>query len=163
MVDIRAKIVVLGLAVSAWSSQIAAQQQQDSPPPPVLPTLSPPLPPPWIVVPRPDPLPSPPDALVPNLGAVPGPPDKSKSRLKRAIDRAVPRCLDGATHTCWSSPPGEGSSNVSEADREFAKDMAVGGLYFKDKNYKGAELRFRNALETTSPINRRPRSSWQSL
>jgi Tfp pilus assembly protein PilF len=38
---------------------------------------------------------------------------------------------------------------VSEADREFAKDMEVGDL-FKDKNYKGAELRFREALARQS-------------
>ena len=144
MADIWAKTVVLAL-VFICCGQISAQQQQ-VPPPPVLPTLSPPLPPPWILLPQPDPLPSPPDAPMPDLGTLPGPPDKSKSRLKRAIDRAAPRCLDAATHTCWSSPPGKDSSVVSEEEREFAKDMEVGDFNFKDKNYRGAELRFRDAL-----------------
>jgi len=35
---------------------------------------------------------------------------------------------------------------VSEEEREFAKDMEIGDFNFKDKNYKGAELRFRDAL-----------------
>jgi tetratricopeptide (TPR) repeat protein len=146
MAAIWAKIVVLGLAVCACSGQVSAQQPQDSPPPAVLPTLSPPPPPPWILFPQPDPLPSPPDAQMPDLGTLPGPPDKSKSRLKRAIDRMTPRCLDAITHTCWSSPPGEDSPAVSGGEREFAKDMEIGDFNFKDKNYRGAELRFRDAL-----------------
>lgn len=145
MADAWAKIVVLGVTISAYCGQINAQQQQDPNAPPVLPTLTPPLPPPWIFVRHPDPLPSPPDAPVPDLGTLPGSPDKSKSRLKRAVDRLAPRCLDAATHTCWSSP-GEESPKTSEADREFTKDMEAGDLYFRDKNYKGAELRFRDAL-----------------
>ena len=144
MADIWAKAVVLA-SMCICSGQVRAQQPQ-VPPPPVLPTLSPPLPPPWILFPQPDPLPSPPDAPLPDLGRLPGPPDKSKSPLKRAIDRAVPRCLDAVTHTCWSSPPGKDSPVVSEEEREFAKDMEVGDFSFKDKNYRGAELRFRDAL-----------------
>jgi len=144
MADFWAKIVVLGLTVLNCFGQNNSQQQDPSSPP-VLPTPSPPLPPPWIFVPHPDPLPSSADAPVPDLGTIPGAPDKSKSRMKRTIDRLAPTCLDAATHTCWSSPPGEEST--SEADREFTKDMEAGGLYFKDKNYKGAESRFRDALD----------------
>ena len=83
---------------------------------------------------------------MPDLGTVPGAPDKSKSRLKRAIDRATPRCLDSVTHTCWSSQPGQDYPVLSEEEREFSKDMEVGDFNFKGKNYRGAELRFRDAL-----------------
>lgn len=145
MPDIWAKTVVLA-SVCICCGQVSAQQQQVQPPPPVLPTLSPPLPPPWILFPQPDPLPSSPDAPLPDLGTLPGSPDKSKSRLKHAIDRAAPRCLDAITHTCWSSPPGQNSPMMSEDEREFIKDMEVGDFSFKNKNYGGAELRFRDAL-----------------
>ena len=36
---------------------------------------------------------------------------------------------------------------TDEADREFAKNFSVGDAYFKGKNYRGAESRFREALE----------------
>jgi hypothetical protein len=147
MADIWPRIVVLGLAIYSCSGRVNAQQEQNVTAPPALPTLTPPLPPPWVFVPHPDPLPSPEDAPVPDLGTLPGTPDKSKSRLKRAVDRLAPRCLDAATHTCWSSPPGEEFPKTSEAGREFTKDMEAGDLYFKDRNYKGAELRFRDALD----------------
>ena len=35
---------------------------------------------------------------------------------------------------------------MSEEEREFAKDMEVGEFNFEEKNYRGAELRFRDAL-----------------
>ncbi len=137
------KVVVLALAVCG--TEIDARQQP-LPPPPELPTLSPRLPPPWLFPPPPDPLPSPPDAPMPDLGRLPGAPDKSKSPLKRTINRLAPTCLDAATHTCWSSRPGKASPAMTEADRAFANDMEVGDLYFKHRNYKGAELRYRDAL-----------------
>jgi hypothetical protein len=145
MADALAKTVALALVTFACCSQVRSRQKpQDPPPPPILPTLSPPLPPPWILFPQPDPLPSPPDAPMPDLGSLPGPPDKSKSRVKRALDRAMPNCLDTVLHTCWSSPPGDGKTTE---EREFAKDMEIGTYYFKNKNYRGAEMRFRHALE----------------
>jgi tetratricopeptide repeat protein len=136
--------VLFAVAALACCKAVNAQQQE-IPPPPVLPTLSPPVPPPWILAPRPDPLPSPPDAPVPDLGSLPSA-DKSKSRLKHTIDRLTPRCLDAATHTCWSSPPGDQPQYAADEDRQFAKDMEVGEFNLKDKNYRGAELRFRDAL-----------------
>jgi Flp pilus assembly protein TadD len=36
---------------------------------------------------------------------------------------------------------------VSEAEREFAKDMEVGEINFKKGSYRGAEWRFREALD----------------
>ena len=141
-----AKLVLLTTASFACCGQISAQSQESTNNPPVLPTLSAPVPPPPIViVPRP-PLPSPPDAPIPDLGTLPSAPDKSKSRARHAIDRLAPRCLDTVFHTCWSSPPGDGPVNVSETDREFAKDLEAGDFYLKGKNYRAAELRFREAL-----------------
>ena len=145
MADALAKIVALALMTFACCNQATSQQQpEDPPPPPILPTLSPPLPPPWILFPQPDPLPSPPDAPMPDLGSLPGPPDKSTSKLKRALDRAMPNCLDAIVHTCWSSPPGDGKTLEK---REFAEDMDIGTYNFRNKNYRGAELRFRHALD----------------
>jgi len=145
MADTLAKIVALALATCTCCNQARAQQrQQDPPPPPILPTLSPPLPPPWILFPEPDPLPSPPDAPMPDLGSLPGPPDKSKSRMKRALNRAMPNCLDTVVHSCWSSPPGD---DKTAEEREFVKDMEIGTYYFRNKNYRGAEMRFRHALD----------------
>jgi hypothetical protein len=115
--------------------------------PHVLPTLSPPLPPRWILFPEPPPVPSPPDAPVPDLGKLEGPPDESKSIVKRALDRAMPNCLDAIMHTCWSSPPGDRTASMSQEERVFAEDMEIGSYAFKYKNYRGAELRFRHALE----------------
>jgi Tetratricopeptide repeat len=143
MAEVLAKIVALALVTCACCGQVSSQQKPDDPAPPILPTLSPPLPPPWILFPEPDPLPSPPDAPMPDLGTLQGS-DKSKSRLKRALDRAKPNCLDAVVHTCWSSPPGDGKTLE---EREFAEDMEIGTYAFKYKNYRGAELRFRHALE----------------
>jgi hypothetical protein len=36
---------------------------------------------------------------------------------------------------------------MSEQEREFAKDMEIGTYNFRSKNYRGAELRFRHALD----------------
>ena len=140
-----ARVVVLAVAVSSCCSRCGAQLQEQEGPP-QLPTLSPPSPPPWIFFPHPAPLPSPPDAPLPDLGTLPAPADNSKSRLKRAIDRAVPNCLDAVTHSCWSSPPGRNSASSSIEEQEIAKDIEIGDFYFKEKNYRGAESRYRDAL-----------------
>jgi len=36
---------------------------------------------------------------------------------------------------------------MSEEEREFAKDMDIGTYNFRNKNYQGAEWRFRHALD----------------
>ena len=100
-------------------------------------------PPRWVVYPEPPSLPPPVD-VPPDLGKAPGLPDKSKSKIKRAIDRAKPNCLDTVIHNCWSSPAG---ATVSKEDGEFAQGMEVGVQEFKEKDYGGAQLRFRHALE----------------
>jgi Tfp pilus assembly protein PilF len=73
-----------------------------------------------------------------------GPADQSKSVIKRALDRAKPNCLDSVIRTCWSSTPGDG---LSKEEREFADDMDIGTYYLRNKNYRGAEFRFRHALD----------------
>jgi tetratricopeptide (TPR) repeat protein len=95
---------------------------------------------------------SPPDAPMPDLGTVPGPSNASKPLVKRAFDQLMPRCLDGLFHTCWAQPPGSLPANATKADYEFAKNMEVANLYFKDKNWAGAESRLREAL-TAQPTN----------
>jgi Flp pilus assembly protein TadD len=59
----------------------------------------------------------------------------------------MPRCLDGVIYACWSLPAGAPPVPVSEAEREFAKDMEVGEINFKNGSYRGAEWRFRDALD----------------
>lgn len=141
-----AVIIVLGLLLSANCVRLAAQELPPDLPPqlPSLPTLISPEPPPWIPVSHPNPLPSPPDSPVPDLATLRSTPDPSKSRLRRALDRGLPKCLDTVVHTCWSMPPGDDS--LSAVEREFVNDMDVGKIYFNEKNYRGAELRFRDAL-----------------
>jgi tetratricopeptide (TPR) repeat protein len=90
--------------------------------------------------------PSSPDMPLPDPATFPKYDDKTKSPAKRVIDRLSPLCVDAVFHTCllW------GDSTVPqmrEAEREFAKNFDVGNIYFKAKNYKGAESRFREALE----------------
>ena len=36
---------------------------------------------------------------------------------------------------------------MSEEEREFAKDMEIGTYNFRNKSYRGAEMRFRHALD----------------
>lgn len=91
------------------------------------------------------------DSTTPDGGNVPQQPDKQKSAIKRKLDQLTPHCIDiGAKHTCWSQPKAPKSkkgATVSD-DPEYAKDMDVGDFYLHEKkNYKGAELRFRDALE----------------
>lgn len=88
---------------------------------------------------------------MPDLGTLPDSQSQKQSAVKRKAQELVPHCLDVfAFHTCWSQPPApKPQPRVSPtADPEFAKDMDVGDFYLNEKkNYKGAELRFRDALE----------------
>jgi len=132
-------LVVLLVAVA----QSLAQTQDSSSKPPV-PGSGPPSKNTISIQPAPAEPPLPPDARPPSAAPA-TPPDKSKSRLKRALSRAAPQCLDAIFHTCWSHPSEEKPPGTP-ADREFAKDMEVGDFYFQQKNYKAAEMRFRDAL-----------------
>ena len=101
---------------------------------------------------QPAPLPpSPPDAPILDQGAIPAS-ENSDSKLKRALHRLDPNCLDAIFHLCWSSPPANERVYSSYEKRRVAEDLEVGNSYLKEKNYRGAELRFRDAL-TYEPDN----------
>ena len=94
--------------------------------------------------------PLPDDSPMPDQGKLPMPQDKKQSTAKRKLEQAAPNCLNiFAYHTCWSSPPASPAKAANPAaDAEFAKDIEVGDFYLTErKNYAGAAMRFRDALE----------------
>ncbi|HLJ28696.1 MAG TPA: hypothetical protein VKY85_18450 [Candidatus Angelobacter sp.] len=96
--------------------------------------------------------PTPPDVSMPDPGALPAPQDPRQSAVKRKLEQLVPSCLNvlWGFHTCWSSPPASPPKAPAHpvADPEFAKDMEVGDFYLNQtRNYAGAMMRFRDALE----------------
>jgi tetratricopeptide (TPR) repeat protein len=132
-------VLVTGLALSV--------QAQTSSNPPSTNTIFPPPAP----LNRP---PSPPDAPLPDLDSLPSPANRTKSKVKRAIDRLTPNCADVVYHSCWSSPALDPSTRLPEAEREAQRNRDAGEIYYRDRNYRGAELRFREALryEPADPI-----------
>ena len=93
------------------------------------------------------PLPSPPDMPLPDPTSFPKQHvDKKQSPAKQVGNRIAPVCMDVFFHSClyWR---GDNAPQPAEADREFAKNYDVGDVYFKEKNYKAAESRFRDALQ----------------
>ena len=97
--------------------------------------------------------PSPPDAPLPDLDSVPSPAAPTKSKAKRALDRLAPNCVDVVYHSCWSSPTGD-PSRLPEAARGAQRNREAGEIYYSNKNYKGSESRFREALryEPADPV-----------
>ena len=132
-------VLVTGLALS-----IQAQTNSN---PPSTNTISPPRAP----LNRP---PSPPDAPLPDLDSLPSPAGTTKSRVKRALDRITPHCADVVYHSCWSSPAQDPSASLPEAEREAQRNRDAGEVYYRDKNYRGSESRFREALryEPADPV-----------
>jgi tetratricopeptide (TPR) repeat protein len=132
-------VLVTGLALS-----IQAQTNSN---PPSTNTISPPPAP----LNRP---PSPPDAPLPDLGSLPSPAGTTKSKVKRALDRITPHCADVVYHSCWSSPAQDPSARLPEAEREAQRNRDAGEIYYRDKNYRGSESRFREALryEPADPV-----------
>ena len=132
-------VLVTGLASSV--------QAQTSSNPPSSNTISPPPAP----LNRP---PSPPDAPLPDLGSLPSPANTTKSKVKRALDRLTPNCADVVYHSCWSSPAQDPSARLPEAEREAQRNRDAGEIYYRDKNYRGSESRFREALryEPADPV-----------
>lgn len=125
-------ILVTELALSA--------QAQTGTNPPSTNTI---FPPPPVSLNRP---PSPPDAPLPNLDSVPSPPGATKSKARRALDRLTPNCADVVYRSCWSSPGPDPSARLPEAEREAQRNREAGEIYYRDRNYRGAESRFREAL-----------------
>ena len=76
----------------------------------------------------------------------------TKSKVKRALDRLSPNCADVVYHSCWSSPGP--SAGLPEAEREARRNREAGEIYYGDKNYRGSESRFREALryEPADPV-----------
>ena len=132
-------VLVTGLALSV--------QAQTTSNPPSTNTIIPPREP----LTRP---PSPPDAPLPDLDSLPSPADTTKSKVKRALDRLIPNCADVVYHSCWSSPVPDPSAPLPEAAREAQRNREAGEIYYKDKNYRGSESRFREALrfEPADPV-----------
>ena len=100
---------------------------------------------------QPPSVPVPDDSPLPDLGTLPDTEGKKQSAIKRKLDDLKPHCIDiFALHTCWSQPPAPKAQPAAKTadDPEYLKDMDVGDFYLTErKNYKGAELRFRDALE----------------
>jgi tetratricopeptide (TPR) repeat protein len=124
-------VLVTGLALSV--------QAQTSSNPPSTNTIFPPPAP----LNRPS---SPPDAPLPDLASLPSPPNTTKSKVRRAVDRLTPNCADVVYHSCWSSPAPDSSARLPEAEREAQRNRDAGEIYYRDKNYRGSESRFREAL-----------------
>ena len=98
--------------------------------------------------------PSPPDAPLPDLDSPSSAPGTTKSKVKRTLDRLTPNCADVVYHSCWSSPVPDPSAPLPEAAREAQRNREAGEIYYKDKNYRGSESRFREALrfEPADPV-----------
>lgn len=124
-------VLVTGLALSV-------QAQTNSNPPSTNTIFPPPAP-----LNRP---PSPPDAPLPDLGSLPSSASTTKSKVKHALDRLTPNCADVVYHSCWSSPEPDPSARLPEAEREAQRNREAGEIYYRDKNYRGSESRFREAL-----------------
>src|SRR5271155_2064739 len=89
--------------------------------------------------------PSPPDDPLPDLDSLPSPANAT-TKVKLALDRLTPNCADVVYHSCWSSPVADPSARLSEAKREAQRNREAGEIYYRDRNYKGSESRFREAL-----------------
>lgn len=98
--------------------------------------------------------PSPPDAPLPDLDGQSSAAGTTKSKVKRALDRFTPNCADVVYHSCWSSPAPDPSAGLPEAKREAQRNREVGEIYYRNKNYRGSESRFREALryEPADPV-----------
>jgi hypothetical protein len=90
--------------------------------------------------------PSPDDAPIPNQGATPVP-YRSISPIKRTLRRLDPNCFDAIFHVCWSSPPTDDPIYKSYEQKRVVEDLELGDAYMKERNYRGAEFRFEDALQ----------------
>jgi tetratricopeptide (TPR) repeat protein len=102
--------------------------------------------------PQPETAPTSPDAPTPDQGTQTTPP--STSGVKRTLNKLDPHCIDVIFHSCWSSPAAD-SANIPPSDeKRAAEDIDVGYYYLKDKNYRAAESRLKEALalQPGSPV-----------
>ena len=94
---------------------------------------------------RPQQPPTPPDAPMPDQGATPAAPPKSAA--KKTLNKLDPHCIDAIFHTCWSAPAATPGSSLSSDEKQAADDIDVGYYYLRDKNYRAAESRLKEAVE----------------
>ncbi len=101
---------------------------------------------------RPQQPPTPPDAPAPDQGTETTAP--SQSAAKRTLNKLDPHCIDVIFHSCWSSPAADSAKSTPSDEEIAAKDIDVGYYYLKDKNYRAAESRLKEALEImpSSPV-----------
>jgi len=124
-------VLVTGLALSVQAQSTSNPPSTNTSVPPRAPLNRPP---------------SPPDAPLPDLDKQSSAAGTTKSKVKRALDRLTPECADVVYHSCWSSPAPDPSAGLPEAEREAQRNREAGEIYYRDKNYKGSESRFREAL-----------------
>jgi len=126
-------LVVLALA-STLDGQTSPQTSPGAPPNPNT-----------AIKPNPPSPATPADAPFPDRAGLPE--HQKAGRVKRAVKSVAPNCLDWMFHTCWSQPLGPERSASEIKNPRFAHDMEVGTFNLKHKSYRGAELRFRSALD----------------
>ncbi len=99
---------------------------------------------------RPQQPPTPPDAPAPDQGTQTTTPPESG--VKRTLNKLDPHCINVVFHSCWSSPAAQPANVAPTDEQQAAKDIDVGYFYLKDKNYRAAESRLKEALHL-SPNN----------
>jgi tetratricopeptide (TPR) repeat protein len=99
---------------------------------------------------RPQQPPTPPDAPAPDQGTQTT--SAPKSGVKNTLNKLDPHCINVIFHSCWSSPAAEKLPSTPTNEQQTSKDIDVGYFYLKDKNYRAAESRLKEALEL-SPDN----------
>lgn len=67
--------------------------------------------------------------------------------MKRTLNKLDPHCIDVIFHSCWSSPAAEPGHALPDNEKQASEDIEVGYYYLKDKNYRGAESRLKEALQ----------------
>lgn len=90
-----------------------------------------------------------PDNPVPDQASSSSQKEHKKSAVKRKLGELAPGCINvGTLHKCKSASPSSEPEGKPTNDTEYAKDMDVGAFYLNErKNYAGAVMRFRDALE----------------
>lgn len=101
---------------------------------------------------QPSSTPAPPQAASPNQDTQADSSSNHKqSVVKRKLKELAPGCVNVGTYQKCRSSKGKDSDAKAGAasfpDKEYADDMDVGDFYFQKKNYAGAVLRFKDALE----------------
>jgi tetratricopeptide (TPR) repeat protein len=132
-------VLVTGLALSVQAQTTSSPPSTNTSFPPRAPLNRPP---------------SPPDAPLPDLDSLSSATGPTKSKVRRELVRLTPNYADVVCHSCWSSPAPDPSAGLRDAEREAQRNREAGEIYYRDKNYRGSESRFREALfyEPADPV-----------